>query len=78
MNASLLTVAALGAVVLLATSAAPASAYEHGGPGHGQHARSYEPPDPCKRFHDRRSHAHCVASLTSGRRRHDRLDPYKN
>jgi len=78
MNSSFLTISALGAVMLLATSLAPASAH----PGHGyettQHARTYEPPDPCVGFHDRRAHAHCVAGLTSGRRRRDRLDPYKN
>jgi len=78
MNSSLLAVSALGAVTLLATSVAPVSAH----PGHAyetaRRVRPYEPPDPCIKFHDRRAHAHCVAGLTSGRRGHDRLDPYKN
>jgi hypothetical protein len=80
MNASLLTGAALGAVILWATSAAPVSAYQSGGHGHGaaQNVRNHEPPDPCLRFHERRAHAHCVSELASGRRQHDRLDPYKN
>jgi hypothetical protein len=48
--------------------------------GHGtaQNARTYEPPDPCLKFHERRAHAHCVSTLASPKRRHDRLDPYKN
>ena len=40
--------------------------------------RNFEPPDPCVKFHQRRAHAHCVSSLASNKRRHDRLDPYKN
>jgi|HubBroStandDraft_4_1064222.scaffolds.fasta_scaffold2073177_1 hypothetical protein len=40
-------------------------------------ARNQEPPDPCISFHGR-AHAHCVAGLAAGKRRHNRLDPYKN
>ncbi|HLI66313.1 MAG TPA: hypothetical protein VKU90_08095 [Caulobacteraceae bacterium] len=40
--------------------------------------RNLEPPDPCLKFHQRRAHAHCVSSLAAEKRRHDRLDPYKN
>ena len=48
------------------------------GHGTGQNVRTYQPPDPCRKFHGRRAHAHCVSALASARRRHDRLDPYKN
>ena len=80
MNSSSLIVSALGGVMLLATTAAPVSAYQTGGHGHAaaQSLRNHEPPDPCLRFHERRAHAHCVASLSAGKRRHERLDPYKN
>jgi hypothetical protein len=74
---------AVAVAVLAIVGAGATPAWAARGPtwrGHGtaQHVRTYEPPDPCLQFHGRRAHAHCVSGLTSGKRRHDRLDPYKN
>jgi hypothetical protein len=64
--------AALSAGSAVAGPGAPTTIYRN-----ASSVRNQEPPDPCIAFHGR-SHAHCVARLEARKRRHGRIDPYKN